>query len=169
MGTISKMVKALDAQPLDVQIVVICGRNDDLRRRLLARNWKNVHHIFGFVSNNHEMPKLMAASDIIVTKAGPSTISEAAIAGLPMIISDRIPGQESGNVRLVLENDAGVYLPNADKVVSKIVDWLSEGPESLERRANNARRIARPNAVWEIAEAVWDWANKPKFASPQVS
>ena len=46
MGTISKMVKALDAQPLDVQIVVICGRNDDLRRRLLARNWKNVHHIF---------------------------------------------------------------------------------------------------------------------------
>ena len=55
------------------------------------------------------------------------------------------------------------------KFVSKIVDWLSEGPESLERRANNARRIARPNAVWEIAEAVWDWANKPKFASPQVS
>jgi 1,2-diacylglycerol 3-beta-galactosyltransferase len=169
MGTISKMVKALDAQPLDVQIVVICGRNDDLRLRLLARKWKNVHHIFGFVTNNHEMPKLMAASDIIVTKAGPSTISEAAIAGLPMIISDRIPGQESGNVRLVLENDAGVYLPKADKVVSKIVDWLSEGPESLERRANNARRIARPNAVWEIAEAVWEWANKPKFASPQVS
>ena len=169
MGTIYKMVKALDARRLEVQIVVICGRNDDLKSRLQARQWNNRRQIFGYVSNHHEMPRLMAACDIIVTKAGPSTISEAAIAGLPMIISDRIPGQETGNVRLVLDNDAGVYLPKPEKVASKIIDWLSEGPDMLQRRAANARRIARPDAVWEIADAVWEWANKPNIASPRVS
>ena len=169
MGTIYKMVRALDAQRREVQIVVICGRNLDLKSRLEARDWNNQHHIFGFVTNHHEMPRLMVASDIIVTKAGPSTISEAAIAGLPMIISDRIPGQETGNVRLVLENDAGVYLPKPDHVVNKILDWLEEGPERLQRRAANARRIARPDAVWDIADAVWEWANKPNIASPRVS
>ena len=169
MGTIYKMVRALDAQRRAVQIVVICGRNELLKSRLETRDWNNQHHIFGFVTNHHEMPRLMVASDIIVTKAGPSTISEAAIAGLPMIISDRIPGQETGNVRLVLENDAGVYLPKPDHVVNKILDWLEEGPERLQRRAANARRIARPDAVWDIADAVWEWANKPNIASPRVS
>ena len=111
----------------------------------------------------------MAASDIIVTKAGPSTISEAAIAGLPMIISDRIPGQETGNVRLVTENRAGIYLPKPEKVAERIRQWLAEGPETLRQRAENARRIARPDAVWEIADAVWDWANRPKFACSRVS
>ena len=164
MGKFHRTVRALDAQPLGAQLLVICGRNDDLRAKLESRQWNNAHRLFGFVSNHHEMPRLMAASDIIVTKAGPSTISEAAIAGLPMIISDRIPGQETGNVRLVTENGAGVYLPKPENVAERIIEWLREGPETLQERSANARRIARPEAVWEIADAVWEWANKPKFA-----
>ena len=169
MGTIHKTVRALDAQPLRAQLVVICGRNEALKAKLESRDWINVHHVFGFVTNHHEMPRIMAASDIIVTKAGPSTISEAAVAGLPMIISDRIPGQETGNVRLVTESGAGVYLPKPEKVAERIIEWLQEDPEQLQQRAANARRIARPEAVWEIADAVWDWANKPKFARTRAS
>ncbi len=169
MGTIYKMVKALDAQRLNAQIVVISGRNEDLKAKLEAREWKNSHHIFGYVTNHHEMPRIMAASDIIVTKAGPATIIEAAIAGLPMIISDRIPGQETGNVKLVVDNDAGVYLPKPEKAAHQIIDWLAEGPEKLEQRAMNAKRIAHPEAVWEIAEAVWEWAHKPNIATSPVS
>ena len=167
MGAIDKLVAALDAQPLDAQLVVICGRNEALLARLQARDWKNRQHLYGFVSNHREMPRIMAACDIIVTKAGPSTISEAAIAGLPMIISDRIPGQESGNVRLVTENRAGVYLPKPEQVAQRIREWLAEGPQGLKQRADNARRIARPNAVWEIADAVWEWAHRPKFKRPR--
>lgn len=169
MGAMHKMVEALDAQPLDAQLLVVCGRNEELKTKLENRKWTNPHHIFGFVTNHYEMPRIMAASDIIVTKAGPSTISEAAIAGLPIIISDRIPGQETGNVRLVTENKAGVYLPKPEKVAERIQEWLNEGPESLRQRAENARRIARPDAVWEIADAVWDWANRPKLARSRAS
>ncbi len=166
MGTIYKLVKVLDAQRLGAQLVVVCGRNAALKEKLENRSWNNPRHIYGYVTNYREMPRIMAASDIVVTKAGPSTISEAAIAGLPMIISDRIPGQETGNVKLVTENDAGVYLPKPDRVADLIVEWLQEGPERLRKRAANAKRIARPDAVWEIADAVWDWANRPKFVRP---
>ena len=169
MGAIDKLVAALDAEPLDAQLVVVCGRNDALRSRLQARQWTNPRHIFGYVSNHREMPRIMAACDIIVTKAGPSTISEAAIAGLPMIISDRIPGQESGNVRLVTENRAGVYLPKPEHVAARIREWLAEGPEAMQKRADNARRIARPNAVWEIADSVWDWAHRPKLKRARLT
>ena len=169
MGAIDKLVAALDEEPLDAQLVVVCGRNDALRSRLQARRWTNRRHIFGYVSNHREMPRIMAACDIIVTKAGPSTISEAAIAGLPMIISDRIPGQESGNVRLVTENRAGVYLPKPEQVAERIRAWLAEGPDALQKRADNARRIARPNAVWEIADSVWEWAHRPKLKRARSS
>ena len=164
MGAIYKLILALDARRLNAQLVVVCGRNEGLRARLNARRWTNPHRVFGFVSNDYEMPRLMAACDIIVTKAGPSTISEAAIAGLPMIICDHIPGQESGNVRLVQENDAGVYLPKPDDAAAQLVKWLAEGPDALKRRSENARRIARPEAVWDIADAVWQWAHKPQIA-----
>lgn len=168
MGPIFKMAKALDAQNMQAQIIVISGRNEDLRAKLEAHNWQTPHKIFGYVSNHYEMPRIMAASDIIVTKAGPSTIIEAAIAGLPMIISDRIPGQEVGNVKLVVENDAGVYEKKPDKVAETVAEWISQGSEKLAERTANAKRIARPNAVWEIAEAVWEWAHKPAIET-QVS
>ncbi len=169
MGGIFKLVTTLDAQPLGAQLVVVCGRNAELKAKLENRAWNNARHIFGYVTNYYEMPRIMAASDIIITKAGPSTISEAAIAGLPMIISERIPGQETGNVRLVTENGAGVYLPKPEKVAERILAWLNEGPEKLAERAAKSKRIARPNAVWEIADAVWDWAQRPQIARSRAS
>lgn len=169
MGSIFKMAKAIDAQGLDAQIIVIAGKNEDLKEKLKSHDWQTSHKIFGYVSNHYEMPRIMVASDIIVTKAGPSTITEAAIAGLPMIISDRIPGQETGNVQLVVENDAGIYLPKPEKVADTVAEWLRDDAERLAQRAENAKRIADPNAVWEIAEAVWDWAQKPNIETSRVS
>jgi 1,2-diacylglycerol 3-beta-galactosyltransferase len=109
------------------------------------------------------MPELMAAADLLVTKAGPGTISEACIAGLPMILSDAIPGQEDGNVQYVVENDAGVFAPGPEKVIAAVKEFLEQGPEKLAQSAENAKRIARPDAVWEIADEVWDLANEPRI------
>jgi len=169
MGTIFKTATALDAKGLAIQIIVIAGRNKDLKAKLESHDWQTSHTIFGYVTNQSEMPRIMVASDIIVTKAGPSTITEAAIAGLPMIISDRIPGQETGNVQLVVDNDAGIYAPKPEKVADTVELWLSEGKERLAERAENAKRIAYPNAVWDIAESVWEWAHKPSIVSSRVS
>lgn len=159
MGPIFKTVQAINERRLNCQLAIIAGRNKVLKEQLEAIHWNQPTHIYGFVT---DMPRMMAASDVIVTKAGPSTISEACIAGLPMIIYDAIPGQESGNVEYVVDNRAGVFTPNTDGVIEALSSWLAEGADGLQRRSEFARRLARPNAVWDIADEVWHYAQKPR-------
>lgn len=166
MGPLYDTACAIDAKGLKCQIVIIAGKNKALKAKLEKYNWKQPTFIYPFVTN---MPQLMAAADMIVTKAGPATITEAGIAGLPLILSDAIPGQEDGNVEHVIENNAGAYAPTPQKVAATVEAWLAEGPEGLKQRSDNARRIANPNAVWEIAEEVWDWAQQPLIQNKRVS
>jgi 1,2-diacylglycerol 3-beta-galactosyltransferase len=156
MGPLLETAEAIRARQLGLQIVVICGRNKALKEKIEALGYPDLIP-YGFVTN---MPQFMAAADVLVTKAGPATISEACIAGLPLILSSRIPGQEDGNVRLVVENDAGAYAPEPEQVAATLAQWLSEGREALLARAERARKIARPDAVWEIAEEVWQAAHR---------
>lgn len=155
MGTLFETAQAINALKLDCELAIIAGRNKTLKRKLEEYAWHQKAHIYGFVTN---MPTLMEGASILVTKAGPATISEAAIAGVPMILNDAIPGQEDGNVTHVVENGAGVYCPNPQEVAIAVKAWLGEGEEGLKQRAANARAISRPDAVWEIADEVWHWA-----------
>jgi UDP:flavonoid glycosyltransferase YjiC (YdhE family) len=98
------------------------------------------------------MPELMGASDVLVTKAGPGTLSEAFIAGLPVIISDFIPGQEEGNVHYVLEHLAGAYAPDPAKIVSRLRKWLHPDDNTLSQMAANAAALARPEAALIVAQ-----------------
>ncbi|CAI7825099.1 unnamed protein product, partial [Closterium sp. NIES-54] len=72
------------------QLVVICGRNKKLLTNLQAVKWPLPVVLKGFVTN---MPDVMAACDCIITKAGPGTIAESMIRGLPMVLNDFIAGQ----------------------------------------------------------------------------
>jgi 1,2-diacylglycerol 3-beta-galactosyltransferase len=107
------------------------------------------------------MPELMAAADILVTKAGPATISEACIAGLPIVLSGAVPGQEDGNIPYVVDNGAGAYAPGARAVGDIVSAWLAEGPDRLARLSENALRLGFPGAVWEIAEEIHAQAQIP--------
>lgn len=158
MGPLYEAARAVNDQRLKCQLVVIAGRNQQLKAKLQADRWNQPTHIYGFVTN---MPVLMAASDILVSKAGPATISEACIAGLPVILYDAIPGQETGNVEYVVNNNAGVFAPSPSEVAESVTQWLGEGADGLKRRSDNARRLGRPNAVWEIADEIWEYAQKP--------
>jgi len=77
----------------------VAGRNSKLEAELKEQTWENPAFIYGFT---REMPDFMRASDVIVTKAGPGTIAEALNAELPIILYDKLPGQEDGNVDYVL-------------------------------------------------------------------
>ncbi len=158
MGPLYKTARAINARRLKCQVVIIAGRNKALQAELEASHWNQPTHIYGFVK---DMPRLMSAADILVSKAGPATICEACIAGLPMILYDAIPGQETGNVDYVVTNHAGVFAPSPQEVGDAAQQWLAEGPAGLRRRSENARRIGRPNAVYDIADEVWEYAHKP--------
>ncbi|MBP8918693.1 MAG: glycosyltransferase [Micropruina sp.] len=152
MGPMEAVVKAINEARLKATLVAICGRNEALQERLRALAWHMPHHIYGFTS---QMPEFMAAADMLVTKAGPGTISEGFIAGLPLVLYARLPGQEDGNVSYVVDKRAGAWAPRPHQVVEAVRRWV-EDPQALARAAEASRRVAKPNAARQIARIIAD-------------
>jgi 1,2-diacylglycerol 3-beta-galactosyltransferase len=152
MGPIGEMVKAVDQAQLELTMAVIAGRNETLRHDLETAGMQTPLRVYGFVEN---MPDLMNAADIILTKAGPGTISEAFIAGLPIILYSKMPGQEDGNVDYVVGKGAGVWAPYPEKVVATLRFWI-EHPEVRRKVAATSKCLARPDASKDIAQRIID-------------
>lgn len=148
MGRVAEMAEAIDAARLPLQQMVICGRNRSLRRRLERRSWQIPTWVLGFVNN---MPALMHAADVVVTKAGPSTICEALVTGRPILIIDYVPGQERGNVDFVVKGGAGQLTATPQALVAALQQMVDSGGRVQERMAASARRLAKPSAARDIA------------------
>ncbi len=148
MGPIEEIARAIDRARLPLQLVVIAGRNRKLYERLRAVAWQIPVSVQGFVTN---MPDWMRASDLIITKAGPGTISEALACGLPMLLSGFLPGQEEGNVTFVRESGVGVLREEPAQIARTLGEWLMPGNDTLACFAARARQLARPRAALEIA------------------
>jgi 1,2-diacylglycerol 3-beta-galactosyltransferase len=152
MGPLFDTARALDAAlPGDgaaPQLVVVTGRNAALRERLLAQSWRLPVRVEGFVTN---MPEWMAAADVLVTKAGPGTITEGLLSGLPLVLIGKVPGQEDGNVDYVVESGVGAWEPRPEHAAATLRDWLAPGNPILARMAARARRLASPDAASCIA------------------
>ncbi len=150
LGGVKRIAKALNRSDFQATLVVICGRNEDLRRDLEAVDWQLPAHIYGFT---REMPAFMRASDIMVTKAGPGSISEAFICGLPILLYSRLPGQEDGNVDYVVEGGAGVWAPRARDALAVLRQWVTD-PAERARVARASAGLARPQASHQIARLI---------------
>ncbi len=142
MGPLERTARAIDSARLPTALVIVTGRNRKLKAALEKRTWHIPVAIYGFV---HEMPDFMRAADILVTKAGPGTISEAFIAGLPIILYSKMPGQEDGNVTYVVKQGAGLWRPSPAGVTAALRDWL-QNPEKRQRAADACLRLAHPEA-----------------------
>jgi 1,2-diacylglycerol 3-beta-galactosyltransferase len=152
MGPLAKVARAISDARLDAALVIVTGRNHKLKAQLEAEDWSLPTFIYGFTQ---EMPNFMRSADILLTKAGPGTISEAFIPGLPMILYSRMPGQEDGNVTYVVNQGAGVWAPEPNRIIKVLRDWLDH-PNEREKIAANSRRLARPDASYLIAHAIAD-------------
>ncbi len=150
MGPLEKTAHAIATAGVHAAMVVVTGRNRKLKSRLENYFWPLPTFIYGFVK---EMPDFMQASDVLVTKAGPGTLSESFIAGLPTIMYSRMPGQEDGNVTYVVDEGAGIWAPQPEEVVAALYDWLNN-PEKRNKAAEACHRLARPNASREIAHHI---------------
>ena len=150
MGPIEQTVHAVDKAKLDLMMAIIAGRNETLKNNLKKASLQTPNQVYGFVDN---MPDLMNAADIIITKAGPGTISEAFIAGLPIILYSRMPGQEEGNVDYVVQKGAGVWAPYPEQVVTTLRYWV-DNPDVLRKISQTCKGLARPDASRNIAQKI---------------
>jgi 1,2-diacylglycerol 3-beta-galactosyltransferase len=152
-GGLLAAVRAISRAHLPVQLLVVTGRNKRLYASLQRMHAK-LHvpaHVFGFVQN---MPEMMRASDVIVTKAGPGTISEALACHLPIVLSGYVPGQEEGNVDYVVDSGMGMLALNARTLIDSLRRLLKPGSSTLVRCLENAQRISRPSASFDIARCL---------------
>ncbi len=154
IGRIALLARAvaqrLAHHPATPQLAVVTGRNANLLRQLAAEDWPLPMTLLGFVNN---MADWLAASDLLISKAGPGTLAEAACLGVPVLITDFIPGQETGNVAWAQENGAGIFEPDPARVAALVAELLQPAAPRLGQMAARARAISHPQAAAEIADA----------------
>jgi len=150
-GRIGAFARALDRAGLGLQLIMVCGRNQKLQQKLSKRKWSGPVRVLGFVDN---MPELMRASDAVVTKAGPGTITEALVSGLPLFLTGFVPGQEAGNVRFVEEEKVGFFTPSPRKLVRAVREHMIEDPQAFDRMRGRAEKVTQKDSSTEIAQLV---------------
>mmetsp|Transcript_28943 Transcript_28943/g.43715 ORF Transcript_28943/g.43715 Transcript_28943/m.43715 type:complete len:573 (+) Transcript_28943:150-1868(+) len=108
----------------------------------------------GFINN---MAEYMVAADVLVSKAGPGTISEAAAVSLPVMLTSFLPGQEEGNVDFVLDGGFGSYINDSDpaRIAEEVALWLRD-EKKYENLCRSAKAKGAPYAARDIAKAIGD-------------
>lgn len=148
VGPIKELVVEIEKIDAPLQVQVVCGKNTELREELTAYT-KNARHrfqIYGFVTN---MDELMEASDIMISKSGGLTSTEAMAKNLPLIILYPIPGQEFSNSEFLLKHGAGIRVGSAKQARLALESVLTE-PNKLALLRQNIGKLARPNAAKRI-------------------
>ena len=97
----------------------------------------------------------MRAADCILGKAGGLTVSEGLACGLPLILVDVIPGQETGNANHVVSGNAGVLTRDPIEVLETVCHWLEKDRRLYRQQAQNARRLGHPRAAYDVADLAW--------------
>jgi processive 1,2-diacylglycerol beta-glucosyltransferase len=155
VGPVRELARSLEGASRPALIVVVAGRNEALRRSLVAQSGPRVR-VLGFTTEMHEW---MAAADLLVTKPGGLTTAEAVARVLPMVLVNPIPGQEERNADALLE--AGVAVKaNTRETLAWKVDSVLGSPERLASLRAAAARAARPRAAFEIAR--WAVSTPPQ-------
>jgi processive 1,2-diacylglycerol beta-glucosyltransferase len=151
VGPVASLVRAVHDIRQPIQIVVICGRNKRLEDHL--KGFSNTRHPMKVIGFTDEMNSWMAASDLLVGKAGGLTSSEALARGLVLVIVNPIPGQEERNSDHFLEEGVGIRCNNLPALAYKI-DTLLSDKERFSRMQQAVKRLARPYAAFEVVSTV---------------
>jgi processive 1,2-diacylglycerol beta-glucosyltransferase len=135
----------------EVRVVVTTGRDEDLARRIsgIAAELGKKVDVFGWTP---EMPRLMAESHLLISKAGGATVQESLAAKTPMIITQIVPGQEEGNARLVLERKAGALATTPAAIAATAQAAFADGGRQWIQWKQAASSLSRPSAADDTAE-----------------
>ena len=136
--------------PLDIDIIT--GRNDSLYEKIssMVMDPPMALKVHGFVNN---MEELMAVSDLMISKPGGLTISEALCAGLPMLLISPIPFQETRNATFVETHGAGLLCRDLTDLLHKL-SWLYHNPSSLMEMRDSCCTLACPMSAGTIAARI---------------
>lgn len=154
VGSIEALITGLLPLQNKVQVVAVCGRNEELRRRLVrlaSRVGLNTNVLIKPVGYTQDMDEFMTASDLVLGKPGGLTTSEALAKGLAFAIVNPIPGQEERNSDHLLEAGVAIRCNNLPTLAYKL-DRLLGDSVRLARMKAASKRMGKPNAAREIVK-----------------
>lgn len=140
---------ALAAQVPGLRILAACGRNDAARRRLLARGVPGLSAL-GYV---RDVARLMRAADVVVTKPGGLTSSEALAVGAPLLLTRGVPGHETGNALALTRAGAALSAPDPDALAGELRRVFARA-ELRSALAARASALGRADAAAMVARLV---------------
>ncbi|MBE5780740.1 MAG: glycosyltransferase [Clostridiales bacterium] len=157
-GNLPQVVQSLDALPMDLQMLVVCGKNQKMYEKISALKTKKTVHTYGFVNNVEVM---MDASDMILTKPGGLSTSEALAKNLPMILLDPIPGLEERNCLFLAAHGAGIMSNDRYTPAEAVMGLLSE-PERLSQILTMQRKLGKPNSADDLVNKIMEMVEQQK-------
>lgn len=149
-GDLPEYIASIEELPFDVQIVVICGKNEKLLEKVQALQTHNTMKVFGYVSNVDE---IMDAADCLLSKPGGITTSESLAKGLPMLMIHPLPGVEDRNVEFLQANGAAIYITKTWQI-SDAMHLLFQCPGRINRLQESIQAIAKPHATQDLCQHI---------------
>jgi len=150
LGSIEDIVFHLGNSDLELQMVVVTGRNEKLRHELEQLQVANPLVVLGFVK---QVAALMQAADVVITKPGGLTTAEVLACGLPMVIVSPIPGQEERNTDFLLNNGVALKARHTSELVI-LLKQLFNNPLRISQIQEMSRHLSHPHAAREIVERI---------------
>ena len=154
-GNVIKHIKALDKLDLDFQILVACGNNKGLKKRIEKLKHQKTIYAYGFVDT---VDLMMDAAECIITKPGGLSVSESLAKGLPLILMNPIPGQEDRNLEFLLNNGLAQYITETYPVDEAVYQLLTN-TWRLENQQKGIRAVGKPYATRDLCEFILEVGN----------
>ena len=151
--SLMEILKEIDSSDLNIQFALVSGGDDALYEQFKTTQWKHPASVYGFIEF---MPKIMRASDLIISKAGGLIVTESLGSGLPLMLVHVLPGQERGNVDYVLGHNAGAQCETPEDTLKTLTNWLANDLKALREIAENAESAGNADAAVRIAEIAWN-------------
>lgn len=172
LGPMEKSLRAMRKVTHPIQVLIVAGTNRNLLRRLEAyvkrlngahsfnlTNHKNLFknvQVYSYIDFVHE---LMKVSNLVVTKPGGLTSTEAVVSEVPLLLIKPLPGQEERNSNWLVQKRVAV-LVNKEKNIPRVIDELLLNPQKIERMKQKARAIKRPNAAYQVVQEIVNMLQK---------
>lgn len=149
-GNIQKTIISLLDCHIDIQIIAVTGTNHKLKNQLELYAKKSTKNVL-ILSYTDRINELMDISDLLITKPGGMTVSEALVKGLPILITSPIPGQEEGNANFLIRSGVANKIDDSSDLV-KVLSQIANDPIALEAMRESSKILGKPHSAADIAD-----------------
>jgi processive 1,2-diacylglycerol beta-glucosyltransferase len=144
------IIQSLEMCNHPVQVLALTARDRSMRQRLEAMRGQLALdlHVFGW---SDSIPELMASADLLITRPGGLTTSEALASGLPMILAFPVAGMEEQNLKFLADRNVGI-VANGPEEIPSLVSGLLDDPKLLEALSGRGQEMSRPDSAHGVAQ-----------------